>query len=153
AVARGDWETVDRHVAAIRSRTPELEAPYRVLADATVTLANGAGLERRPTKVVRTIHELQEELGRPCSRSGGLVPRMGAFHAGHLSPFRAARSECELVVVSLFVNPSQFGTNEDLSRYPRDEARDVRLAEGEGVDLLFAPSPEEMYPPGYETWV
>jgi pantoate--beta-alanine ligase len=153
-IARGDWETVDRHVAAIRSRTPELEAPYRVLADATVTLANGAGTERRPTKVVRTVGELREQLGRSRgSGSVGLVPTMGAFHDGHLSLFRAARSECDLVVVSLFVNPSQFGVNEDLSRYPRDEARDVRLAEDEGVDLLFAPSPEEMYPPGYETWV
>jgi pantoate--beta-alanine ligase len=153
AVARGDWETVDRHVAAIRSRTPELEAPYRVLADATVTLANGAGTKRRPTKLVRTVRELREELGRRGTGSVGLVPTMGAFHEGHLSLFRAARSECDLVVVSLFVNPSQFGANEDLSRYPRDESRDVRLAEDEGVDLLFAPSPEEMYPAGYETWV
>ena len=78
---------------------------------------------------------------------------MGAFHEGHLALFRAARDECDVVVVSLFVNPTQFGANEDLSRYPRDEARDATLAEAAGVDILFAPSPEEMYPEGYATWV
>jgi len=78
---------------------------------------------------------------------------MGAFHEGHLALLRAAREECDAVVVSLFVNPTQFGANEDLSRYPRDEARDAELAEAEGVDVLFAPSVEEMYPKGYATWV
>ena len=78
---------------------------------------------------------------------------MGAFHEGHLALLRAAREECDAVVVSLFVNPTQFGANEDLSRYPRDEARDAQLAEAEGVDVLFAPSVEEMYPKGYATWV
>jgi len=78
---------------------------------------------------------------------------MGAFHEGHLALLRAAREECDAVVVSLFVNPTQFGANEDLSRYPRDEARDAQLAEAEGVDVLFTPSVEEMYPKGYATWV
>lgn len=78
---------------------------------------------------------------------------MGAFHEGHLALLRAAREECDAVVVSLFVNPAQFSANEDLSRYPRDEARDTQLAEAEGVDVLFVPSVEEMYPQGYATWV
>ena len=83
----------------------------------------------------------------------GLVPTMGAFHEGHLSLIRAARAENDVVVVSLFVNPAQFGQAEDVSRYPRNEARDSALAEDEGVDYLFAPPPEEMYPPGFQTWV
>ena len=78
---------------------------------------------------------------------------MGAFHEGHLSLMRAARAECATVVVSLFVNPAQFGANEDLERYPRDEERDSRLAEEAGVDVLFAPSADEMYPEGFGTWV
>jgi pantoate--beta-alanine ligase len=78
---------------------------------------------------------------------------MGAFHEGHLALLRAARAECDAVVVSLFVNPTQFAATEDLSRYPRDETRDAQLAEGEGVDVLFTPSVEEMYPEGYATWV
>jgi pantoate--beta-alanine ligase len=102
-------------------------------------------------KTLRTIEELRAELrGRG---EIGLVPTMGAFHEGHLSLFRAARAENEIVVVSLFVNPAQFGPGEDFRRYPRDEDRDARLAEEEGVDLLFTPAPEELYPPGYETWV
>jgi pantoate--beta-alanine ligase len=83
----------------------------------------------------------------------GLVPTMGAYHEGHLSLMRAAREECDLVVVSLFVNPAQFGEAADLERYPRDLARDARLAAGTGVDVLFAPAVEEIYPPGYQTWV
>jgi pantoate--beta-alanine ligase len=78
---------------------------------------------------------------------------MGAFHEGHLSLFRAARRECDLVVVSLFVNPAQFASGEDLGRYPRDEERDASLAEDAAVDVLFVPGPEEIYPPGFETWV
>ncbi len=102
-------------------------------------------------KTLRTIQEVHQALadrGRV-----GLVPTMGAFHEGHLALFRAARSECDTVVVSLFVNPTQFGPSEDLSRYPRDEARDADLAEAAAVDILFAPSAEEMYPSGYATWV
>jgi len=102
-------------------------------------------------KTLRTIEEVRAELrGRG---EIGLVPTMGAFHEGHLSLFRAARAENEIVVVSLFVNPAQFGPGEDFRRYPRDEECDARLAEEEGVDLLFTPAPEELYPPGYETWV
>jgi pantoate--beta-alanine ligase len=83
----------------------------------------------------------------------GLVPTMGALHEGHLALFRAAREENELVVASLFVNPAQFGEGDDLSRYPRDESRDTELAEEAGVDVLYVPDPEEIYPPGFETWV
>ena len=83
----------------------------------------------------------------------GLVPTMGAFHEGHLALFRAAREENDVVVASLFVNPAQFGEGEDLERYPRDEARDAELAEAAGVDVLFVPHPEEIYPPGFQTWV
>jgi pantoate--beta-alanine ligase len=78
---------------------------------------------------------------------------MGAFHEGHLSLFRAARAESDLVVVSLFVNPTQFASGDDLARYPRDEARDARLAEEAGADIVFAPPEDELYPPGFKTWV
>jgi pantoate--beta-alanine ligase len=102
-------------------------------------------------KTLRTIAELRAEL---AGRTGiGLVPTMGAFHDGHLALIRAARKECETVVVSVFVNPAQFAAGEDFERYPRDEARDAALAEEAGVDLLFAPTVDELYPPGYETWV
>jgi pantoate--beta-alanine ligase len=102
-------------------------------------------------KVIRTIDELRAAV----SGGGrlGLVPTMGAFHEGHLSLFRAARDECDTVVVSLFVNPTQFGAGEDLERYPRDEERDARVAEEAGIDVLFAPSAEEMYAEGFGTWV
>jgi pantoate--beta-alanine ligase len=105
-------------------------------------------------RVIRTIPELREalELVREGSEIG-LVPTMGAFHEGHLSLIRAARAECDTVVVSVFVNPAQFGAREDLDRYPHDEARDLRLARQEGVDIVFAPAVEEMYPEGYQTWV
>ena len=91
-------------------------------------------------KTLRKLREVRQALagdGRV-----GLVPTMGAFHEGHLALFRAARDECDVVVVSLFVNPTQFGASEDLSRYPKDEARDAELAEAAGVDILFAPSAE-----------
>ena len=101
-------------------------------------------------RVVRTIAELQLE--RPDG-TVGLVPTMGSFHEGHLALFRAAREENEVVVVSLFVNPAQFDRPSDLSGYPRDEARDAELAERAGVDVLFAPTVEELYPDGHETWV
>jgi pantoate--beta-alanine ligase len=103
-------------------------------------------------RIVRTISELQEALAQPGG-SIGLVPTMGAFHEGHLSLFRAARAESDVVVVSLFVNPVQFSSGEDLERYPRDEERDARLADETGVDFLFAPNQDELYPPGFETWV
>ncbi|HZO61863.1 MAG TPA: pantoate--beta-alanine ligase [Gaiellaceae bacterium] len=83
----------------------------------------------------------------------GLVPTMGAYHAGHVALFRAARAECDTVVASLFVNPAQFDDEADLGRYPRDESADVAVAAEQGVDVLFAPAAGELYPEGYETWV
>ena len=86
-------------------------------------------------------------------RSIGLVPTMGYLHEGHLSLLHAAREECDLVVMSLFVNPAQFGPGEDLDRYPRDEQRDARLAAEAGVDLVYAPAVAEVYPDGFATSV
>jgi pantoate--beta-alanine ligase len=103
-------------------------------------------------KTVRSVTELRDAL-RDASRPMGLVPTMGAFHDGHLSLIRAAREQNETVVVSLFVNPAQFGPSEDFGAYPRDEERDARLAEAEGVDVLFAPAREEVYPDGFDTTV
>jgi pantoate--beta-alanine ligase len=104
-------------------------------------------------KTCRTIRELRTELAPFRSGTVGLVPTMGGLHEGHLSLLRAARDECDTVVMSLFVNPAQFGDERDLASYPRDEARDVALAEDAGIDVVFVPSAEEMYPPGYQTWV
>ena len=98
-------------------------------------------------KTVRTIAELR------LSGVVGLVPTMGALHDGHRSLFRAARTENDVVVASLFVNPAQFDVAADLSSYPRDEERDAEIAAAEGVDVLFAPSVEELYPDGFSTWV
>jgi pantoate--beta-alanine ligase len=106
-------------------------------------------------RVLRTRAELREALNGP-RRAGkriGLVPTMGSFHEGHLSLIRRARRDCDLVVVSLFVNPTQFGPGEDLGAYPRDERRDIEVAEREDVDLLWAPAPEEVYPEGFGTTV
>ena len=100
-------------------------------------------------KTVRTIAELRGLLEGEV----GLAPTMGALHDGHRSLFEAARAENELVVASLFVNAPQFGESADLAAYPRDEQRDAQLAESAGVDVLFAPDADEIYPPGYGTWV
>ncbi|WP_396658701.1 pantoate--beta-alanine ligase [Microbacterium oxydans] len=104
-------------------------------------------------RILRTIREVRAAIreARAVGETIGLVPTMGAFHDGHLSLMRAAREASDLVVVSLFVNPTQFGANEDLSAYPRDEARDAGLAEAAGVDILFAPTASEIYPDGFAT--
>jgi|YNPNPStandDraft_1061719.scaffolds.fasta_scaffold18924_3 pantoate--beta-alanine ligase len=106
-------------------------------------------------RVLETIAAMKQQMKawRQAGKSVGLVPTMGYFHEGHLSLMRQARAENDAVVVSLFVNPTQFGPHEDLERYPRDFAQDCRKAEALGVDVLFAPTAEEMYPPGYCTYV
>jgi pantoate--beta-alanine ligase len=106
-------------------------------------------------RTIRTVAELRAAL-EPARRAGstiGLVPTMGAFHDGHLSLLRRARRQCDLVVVSLFVNPAQFDEATDLASYPRDEARDTALAADHGADYLFAPSAEDIYPDGFATTV
>ncbi len=105
--------------------------------------------------VLRAKTALREALAdeRRAGRSIGLVPTMGYLHEGHLSLLRAARAECDVVVMSLFVNPTQFGPGEDFERYPRDEWRDVELAAVAGVDLIWAPPVEEVYPDGFATAV
>jgi pantoate--beta-alanine ligase len=102
--------------------------------------------------VARTIDEARAALSA-AARPVGLVPTMGALHEGHLSLLRRARAECATVVMSLFVNPTQFAAGEDLDSYPRDETRDARLAQEAGVDLIFAPPAGEMYPPGFATTI
>lgn len=106
-------------------------------------------------RLLRTVAEVREALREPRARGEriGLVPTMGAFHAGHIALMRAARDASDVVVVSLFVNPSQFNAAEDLARYPRDEAADATAAEDVGSDLLFAPSVAELFPDGFDTWV
>src|SRR3954453_21145373 len=88
---------------------------------------------------------------RRQGRTIGLVPTMGYLHEGHLSLLRAARAECDVVVMSLFVNPTQFGPSEDLNRYPRDEERDLRLAAEAGADFVYAPPLEGVYGEGFAT--
>lgn len=106
-------------------------------------------------EILSTIKEIREYLAlkRKAGRSIGFVPTMGYFHAGHQSLMRRARQDNDTVVVSLFVNPIQFGPKEDLRTYPRDLQRDARMAEEAGVDVIFNPTPEEMYPSGYCTYV
>ncbi len=106
-------------------------------------------------RTVRSVRALRDALApeRRAGRTIGLVPTMGAFHDGHLSLIRRARQDCEVVVVTLFVNPTQFAPSDDLDAYPRDEQRDATLAEAEGVDILFAPPVEEVYPDGFATTV
>jgi len=106
-------------------------------------------------KTINTIQDLRKELAS-LPRAGktiGLVPTMGALHEGHLSLVRAAKTQTDIVVVTLFVNPLQFGPKEDLAKYPRNLERDRELLESEGTEFLFAPTAEEMYPPGAVTYV
>ncbi len=105
-------------------------------------------------RTVETVAAVREAL-RPCRGTGsiGLVPTMGALHDGHLALLAAAREECDVVVASVFVNPTQFDGGEDLARYPRNTDRDGALAAEAGVDLLFTPQPEVMYPDGFQTFV
>lgn len=104
-------------------------------------------------RVLRTVADVRAAVrdARAQEQTVGLVPTMGALHAGHLSLIAQARRECDLVVVSVFVNPTQFAPGEDLDAYPRDEARDAELAAGSGADILFAPAVAEVYPGGFAT--
>ncbi len=106
-------------------------------------------------KVISRVYGIKEYVTR-ARREGkliGFVPTMGWLHGGHLSLLRSAREECDVVIMSIFVNPTQFGPSEDLEKYPRDMERDKKLAEDAGADVLFAPSTGEMYPDGYATYV
>ena len=132
---------------------PELLDLFDQLVHHTRALA---GREVPRVRTVRTVAELREALApeRRAGRSIGLVPDHGRLPRGPPRRCSAARaSDCDVVVVSLFVNPAQFGPGEDLDAYPRDEGRDAELAAAEGVDLLFAPAAEEVYPPGFATTV
>ncbi len=105
-------------------------------------------------RVITTIQEMLEERAHwPDSQSVGFVPTMGFLHEGHLSLVRRARTENAVLMASIFVNPTQFSPHEDLARYPRDLPRDLHLLEDCGVDAVFIPSPEEIYPPGFGTYI
>lgn len=103
-------------------------------------------------RVIENSQEMAQACREAC-RPLGLVPTMGALHEGHLALVRRAKQENQCLAVSIFVNPTQFSQTDDLSRYPRDLDRDLTLLREEGVDLVYAPSPQEIYPPGFDTWV
>src|SRR5688572_10936927 len=106
-------------------------------------------------QVIDTVAALRQHLRpyRIAGQSIGLVPTMGYLHAGHLSLVRAARQACDVVVMSIFVNPRQFGPHEDFETYPRDLSRDLELARTGGVDIVFTPGVDEMYPAGFQSEV
>jgi pantoate--beta-alanine ligase len=105
-------------------------------------------------KIVRGVADLRAALAPfRGTKTIALVPTMGALHNGHVALFNAARAASDVVVASIFVNPTQFSDSKDFSSYPRDEAADARIAEDAGVDVVFAPRVDELYPPGYATWV
>lgn len=160
-VARGDSGTVSRHLAALSDR--ERDA-YLALAREALLLSRrddpvleamlelperpGDGETPGPVIVIESVEELRAacDAARRTGASIGLVPTMGYLHEGHRSLMRQARAEHDLVVLTIFVNPLQFGANEDLSRYPRDFERDLAAAAAEDVDIIFAPTVEAMYP-------
>jgi pantoate--beta-alanine ligase len=159
-IARGDEATVEGHVEAIGRLDPGLLGAYEAMAELTRRVAGNRARATTATagegaRVIRTKAELRAVL-EPLRRQGktiGLVPTMGCLHEGHLSLLRAARAANDVVVMTLFVNPTQFGPGEDLDAYPRDEERDVALASAEGADVVYAPSPGEVYPKGFATAV
>ena len=106
-------------------------------------------------KIIKTVGEMQSfsHQQKELRRAIGLIPTMGYLHFGHLSLIKRAKKDCNLVVVSIYVNPTQFGSGEDYKRYPRDLARDRKLAKAAGTDILFTPSNKEMYPDGYHTFI
>ena len=113
-------------------------------------------MSKSPTpRVITSPHEMREatETRRRAGARIGLVPTMGALHEGHLSLVRASQARCDLTVVTIFVNPTQFGPNEDFSRYPRTMEQDLALLAGEGVNLVYCPTPDVMYPPGFSTYI
>jgi pantoate--beta-alanine ligase len=128
----------------------------RAWTGSKVNLVSGETLPRKAAvRVFRAKAELRAALAQPRleGQTIGLVPTMGYLHEGHLSLLRAARAECDLVVMSLFVNPTQFGPEEDLDRYPRDEQRDLDLAAEADADIVYAPPVEQVYPGGFATAV
>src|SRR5271170_766366 len=141
-----------------KSRFDEAAALWRATSRAR-TLRSIGSPPPEATFPAMKIYETIEEMRAACraARHGGqrlgFVPTMGALHEGHLSLIRAAKAACDIVAASIFVNPTQFGPNEDLARYPRDFKHDRDLLAKEGVEMLFAPSVEEMYPAGAVTWV